>query len=383
MHNIDSSLNGDQYEVDDQRLNIEWTTAIATRETFGIAQKGSSIPTYMQTLALCRQLLPKLFDDDHSILLRQQQSTGVQMYRQKATGMSLKQGRIVTPLEAVNLDINELEELIAAALNQPLELIQNQLRSLRKIRQELKELEMKKYTEQQLILRDVSKTHRNLPLSGEGKDYREFGLSNGRVLRIRMLHPDPPEASIGADVLYESYWDKKKMVRLAAIQYKRWNGSTLYESTSGDLKEQLEKLEKAFCAGTFCTAFAGGQRTDAYRLPYCAAFLRPTDQLQLDNVRLISSGYHVPVCVVNRLWQTTSKGGRKLDSKIFRSEAVTHRVFEELFNTNMLGSRWLTYQELEKLYQEHKLLEVGEKIIVHAQEFSGSSNIGNPDDFDF
>ncbi len=212
MHNIDSSLNGDQYEVDDQRLNIEWTTANATRETFGIAHKGSSIPTYMQTLALCRQLLPKLFDDDHSILLRQQQSTGVQMYRQKATGMSSKQGRIVTPLEAVNLDINELEELIAAAQNQPLELIKNQLRSLRKIRQELNELEMKKYTEQQLILRDVSKTHRNLPLSGEGKDYREFGLSHGRVLRIRMLHPDPPEVSIGADVLYEFYWDKKNIM---------------------------------------------------------------------------------------------------------------------------------------------------------------------------
>jgi len=36
----------------------------------------------------------------------------------------------------------------------------------------------------------------------------------------------------------------------------------------------------------------------------------------------------------------------------------------------MLGSRWLTYQELEKIYQEHKLLEPKERIIVHAQEYS-------------
>jgi len=44
-------------------------------------------------------------------------------------------------------------------------------------------------------------------------------------------------------------------------------------------------------------------------------------------------------------------------------------VFEELFNANMLGSKWLTYEELEKLYREHKILEADEHIIIHAQEF--------------
>ena len=98
---------------------------------------------------------------------------------------------------------------------------------------------------------------------------------------------------------------------------------------------------------------------------------------------IVLSGYHVPLCVVNRLWQITQQGGRKLDSKKFRSEAVTHQIFEELFNTNMLGSRWLTYEELENLYQEHKLLEVGERIIIHVQEFSRLSEIGDQADFDF
>src|SRR2546421_13039628 len=84
-----------------------------------------------------------------------------------------------------------------------------------------------------------------------------------------------------------------------------------------------------------------------------------------------------------RLWQVTSKGGRKIDSKTFRSESATHHVFEDLFNANMLGSRWLTYEELEELYQNHKILEADERITIHAQEFSRSVEINNEVDFDF
>lgn len=134
--------------------------------------------------------------------------------------------------------------------------------------------------------------------------------------------------------------------------------------------KQLNRFREAFCGSALCEPFEKSQRKDAYRLPYCSAFLRPTDRLQDPDCRLVSSGYHVPICVVERLWKDTSRGGQKLVSKNFRSEAVTHRVFEELFNTNMLGSKWLTYRELEELYRLHNILEPDEHIVIHAQEFT-------------
>ncbi len=42
---------------------------------------------------------------------------------------------------------------------------------------------------------------------------------------------------------------------------------------------------------------------------------------------------------------------------------------EPLFNINMLGSKWLTYEELERFYREHMILKADERIVIHAQEF--------------
>jgi hypothetical protein len=53
-----------------------------------------------------------------------------------------------------------------------------------------------------------------------------------------------------------------------------------------------------------------------------------------------------------------------------RSESVTHKVFEEMLNANLLGSRWLTYNELEELYNKHGILEPYERVVLQAQEFS-------------
>jgi hypothetical protein len=67
--------------------------------------------------------------------------------------------------------------------------------------------------------------------------------------------------------------------------------------------------------------------------------------------------------------QDTGRGNKKIESKVIRSEAVTHKVFEEMFNANLLGSRWLTYEEIETLYRDHKVLEPTERIVLHVQEF--------------
>jgi hypothetical protein len=62
------------------------------------------------------------------------------------------------------------------------------------------------------------------------------------------------------------------------------------------------------------------------------------------------------------------RGKNTLLSKEIRSGGVTHEIFEEMFNANMLGSKWLTYKELEDLYHANNVLEPGDRIIIHAQE---------------
>lgn len=51
----------------------------------------------------------------------------------------------------------------------------------------------------------------------------------------------------------------------------------LYSSTSGNLMDQLAKMQKAICQGDFCKTQPKDQK---YRLPPCAAFLRQTDKFQ-------------------------------------------------------------------------------------------------------
>jgi hypothetical protein len=137
---------------------------------------------------------------------------------------------------------------------------------------------------------------------------------------------------------------------------------------STSLKQQLGKLQSHFCGSGLCGDPSGEGHQREFRLPCCAAFLRPTDRLQSPNARLISSGLHIPVCAVLRNAQKTRRGGDVLRRKFFRREAVTHKVFEELFNTGILGSRWLTYEELEKFYRASSVLMPEDTILLHAQE---------------
>ena len=104
-------------------------------------------------------------------------------------------------------------------------------------------------------------------------------------------------------------------------------------------------------------------------MPYCAVFLRLTDKLQSPDSRLISSALHLPVCAGFRKFDITMYGGKYIDRKKLRNEALSHKVFEEAFNINMLGSGWLTFDEVEALYKHHRVLEPDQRIVLHAQEF--------------
>jgi hypothetical protein len=349
----------------DRRLDAEWATLNAIREMLGIALKGRVAPTYAQALDVGKVIAPQIYATESSLLGRDREPQLVQEYRQRADALSQIRGQVVKPLEVLDEDIQTQRRLVMTSGDR--DLIQKRMDLLENIRPYFL---TKPFTENQLIIRDVFKIERGLPTPPiEGDRFRDFKVSDERGLRIRMLHPDPPEHAIGADLIYELYWDKKQLARIALIQYKIWNGRTLYLSQASNVEEQMRKLREIFCDKDLCKPFEGSARTQSYRLPYCSAFLRPTDKIQDPDTRLISSGLHTPICVAFRAMEDTGRGSKKIESKIIRSEAVSHKVFEEMFNANLLGSKWLTYDEIEKLYREHKVLEPTERIVLHAQEF--------------
>lgn len=345
-----------------RRANTEWASLVALRELIGWASKGETVPTYLQTLLFASKIFPRLFGPDQSLLFRQEESDTAREYRQAAAAESKIQKKIVTPISLLEVDMEVCESRIKNESEN--DKLRQRLSRLKSAWHELKTAE---HSENQLILRDALRTNKEYPISGTGKDYREFQLPMDRVLRIRVLHPDEPEHLMGADVVYENYWDEKRVVRLAAVQYKIWEKKILYYDER--MGKQLQRLREALCRRDLCKSSSFSKRKAAYRLPYCAGFLRPTDKLQSSDSRFVSTGYHIPVCVVERSWEDGIRGGKVIRSKNVRSEAVTQKVFEELFNSNMLGSRYMTYGELEKLYKETKVLDANERIVIHAQEF--------------
>jgi hypothetical protein len=360
----ESNQPGGGGEFSHERLDTEWATLSAIREMLGVALKGEVSPTYSQSLAFAKVIAPGIFDSERSVLGKDKEQEIVQEYKQRAQAMSALEREGVTPLQVVEREITQFERMKSA--DDDLNLIEKRLHTLYNIRSLL---QPKQYREDKLILRDVYKASRQLPVSGDGADYRQFTISKQRALRLRVLHPDPPEHATGADLVYELYWEKKSRVRIALIQYKVWDGATLYSSQARNLVDQMSRLTSTICAAGLCDAPKAGESKKPYRMPYCSAFIRPTDKLQDPDTRLVSSGLHLPVCVASGAWEETGRGGSKIGKNRIRSQSLSHRVFEEMFNVGLLGSRWLSYAEIEELYRKHGILSQRERIVLHAQEF--------------
>ncbi|SRR5579883_2185265 len=363
MNNLDYTDIGEQDNSSPyQRLfNIQWMTAIALRDTFGLASERC---TYEQILNLADQLAPDLFGR-HNLLVHERESLEAREYRQMADALSSEEGRLITPSEAVTRDIEKYRRLLTGKDAAERDLLKRKVDKLDQILQEFKK---RSYTENLLITRDLF-VGDTLPISAKGDGYHDIALPRGRIMRIRLIHPDPPEGILGVDLLYEQHNIKQERVRISALQYKRWNKKVFYASKDPRIKEQLEKLRKSFCNNHLCQEVAGSQDKNMYRLPYCTAFLRLTDQLQYPEARFASSGYHIPVCVVERSWQETQFGNQKLSLETIKHESVSTNVFEEMFNAEMLGSKWISYKELEALYQKYTLLKPGVSVTIHAQDF--------------
>lgn len=354
-----------EIDFDIERLDAEWVGLNALRELLRIASKGLAIPTYAQALQFGKDLAPDLYGQDISLIANALEPLVLREYRQRADAETQIEGNVVTPLALIDREIDSLEKLLNA--QGPKDRIRSKLNSLYSIRRSLKDETL---SENQIIIRDVFKAERpeipNPPV--DTNTYREYRLPYGKGLRIRMLHPEKPEHTTGADLIYEISSDREKKARLALVQYKVWDGEVLYLSDERMLN-QIKRLKDATCDAGRCDAHQPDNLMQQYRLPYCTAFLRPTNRLQSPDARLISKGIHVPLCKVEEMKIETSRGGDKLLKKDIGDKAVSQRIFEELFNRNMLGSRWLNYEQVESFYRDNKIMDAKDKIVLHAQEF--------------
>jgi hypothetical protein len=132
------------------------------------------------------------------------------------------------------------------------------------------------------------------------------------------------------------------------------------------MSKQIDRLSRFICGNGVCSS---GGKDDQYRFPHCAAFLRPTDKLQSASQKFISTGEHLPIC---RLDDCRSRGKHQadvLEYEQMKETSLSGDMFEHLFCRGRIGSRMLTYAELDRLYKDNDVLASGERVIVYAQEF--------------
>jgi hypothetical protein len=68
--------------------------------------------------------------------------------------------------------------------------------------------------------------------------------------------------------------------------------------------------------------------------------------------------------------QKLIKDKDKVDKKEFLGKSISHLIFEEMFNSNMIGSKWIPIDKLEEFYEQNNLLSHTNYIRLHAQEIS-------------
>ncbi|MCP1454577.1 hypothetical protein [Pseudomonas kilonensis] len=350
------------------RINQEWLALNALRAMVKIATKGDMTKgTYENTLELGGELYPELLGPEHSLLRRERESDTVKEFRQRANLLSVQQERNVAPVELLQVEIDLLKSLLEIAkLDRDNQSKTDQLKRKLAVYEKAKEeLSPAEHTENKLIFRDAYNADRELPTLGNGLGRKDYQLPDGNRLRLRVLHPDKPEHITGADVIYERHDELTQTVNLVVVQYKIWDGKKLYLSDER-LQGQLARLKCFTCDQQLCKDTSAEQ---PYRFPHCSAFLRPTDKLQSANQKLISRGEHLPLCNVDRCKSLSRSGGYKLEYDKIKPTSLTSELFEHMFNRGKIGSRALSYEELEDIYRNSSIIDRSESVVVYAQEY--------------
>ncbi len=344
-----------------ERRDISFQLVNALREVVSISKKLNQPISYEQTLDLLEDINPEIYSKVSALMDRKNESDWVKYYKELADAQSTE-GVEINPVDLIEKD---LEVLSKVAQNKDNKRFLN--KRIRDYKNAIEYFQPRKISEHKILNRDVYLADRpDLKIRNkiyEKEEYIDYQLDNANVLRLRLLHPDNAENIIGADLIYEHIDTKSGYVRFLHMQYKTWDNKTL-NFKAGSLDAQVEKLEQNLCKSGFCHNEEGNKSIKNYRLPYCCAFLRPTSKLQNSDSKMVSTGLHIPICEVKKIMEKD----KSLNKDNIKGKNVSYKIFDELFNARMIGSRWLTYEEHTKFYEERNLLDVDNIVRLHAQE---------------
>lgn len=358
-------LNGNLSE--DESRDIAFQTIVGMRDALSLATKKQQPPTYEQALDIFYDLDVDLYNDVCKLISGKNDNDIVKYFREEAKLKSIIENKQFEPEELINQEIERLN-LLKAKANLPKDEIKFIQRRVAQLYSGLENLKPRNLSENRILNRDYSKIDRShyfAEKTFENDFYVDYELPSDRILRIRLLHPDAPEHVTGADLIYEQYDLENDKVRFVFLQYKTWDEGVIYFSNPKNLIPQLEKLKATLCDSGFCRKPDKEEIIEKYRFPYCCGFLRPTDKLQNSDSKMISSGLHLPICRVLESVETTNK----LEKRILKTNSLNHKHFEELFNLNIIGSRWLDLEEVEDFYREKKIIQNEDTIKIFAREF--------------
>lgn len=351
----------------EERNDLAFQMVVAMRDTINLAKKQGYKSTYENAIRLFHDFSPELYDGIVNCLPQRNISDEAKVFIAKAEILSVGSEKPVTPLELLQTEIDELKDLLKSGSDidqDKKKILKNKLGSLESLKKSLKPRSL---SENRILIRDSSRANREdfgARFINETDFYVDYELADDKFLRIRLLHPDTPEHITGADLIYEQHDEVSGKIRILFMQYKIWENGVLYFSKAKNLDAQLKKLEKCLCNNKCCEP-PEGLKDKEYRFPYCSAFLRPTDKLQAQNEKLVSSGIHIPICSVLKM---RLEGDEKLEKKHLRLQNLNHEIFEHLFNRGFIGSRWMEQDEVENFYKQNKILEDDDSIIFYARE---------------
>lgn len=343
------------------RRNLAFQTLIAHRDLLQFANKSKQPPTYENAIGLLNELAPEIYTEITTLLTKKNDSELIQYFKELAEIKSQESETEIAAIDLLDKQIDTLQKL------------HEQDKSKKSIKSRLLQHKVARshfvparLTENRILNRDYNSVDRTDYASElfRNDQFKDYKLKNNNFLRIRFLHPDKYEHVTGADLIYEQYDIKKELVRFIFLQYKTWDEDTIYISQAKNLDSQMSRMKRMLCDKGYCKCSSGNNYAIKYRLPYCSGFIRPTDKLQENDSRLISTGFHFPICKAIEL----SGEYGKISKSDIKEQSFTSAIFEELFNENMIGSRWIPIEELKMLYASYDIFADSDRIILYAQE---------------
>ena len=339
------------------QLNNTWNLLNLIRDMLGLARKSGK-PSYSRAMETAQIVAPDVFHSENPWTKTfAREPRAVVEYRQKGTAEN------ANPIDLLWKDIEVLDKQIETS--------PGETDALQKTRQRLITAVYhlthsgRVYTEEEILRHDYELDGKDGEILNQAPGlHKDIKINSDTFLRVRFVHPGKVEHLIGSDLIYEVYDKASEKIRFLHVQYKLWDGESLYWSKARNLQRQLDTMTKVLCSKGYCKG-AGGE----FRYPFCCAFLRPTDKVLRPYKNAASSGLHIQVCDIDKFLDT-SKGNKILRKASIENKALSSYAFDELFRKGFVGSRWLTREEVDQVYQNKLLMDHEDSYLIHATQYS-------------